>query len=80
MPSKFLASCVLIASVGFAAVSAMASAARAADVDVYRVGPPPYYGPPNRVVVIKPGPHCHWRVHRVWVGGALVTRNVRYCI
>lgn len=71
---------VLIAGLGFAALAGTASAARAADVDVYRYGPPTYYGPPNRVVVVTPGPHCYWRVQRVWVSGALVTRRVRRCI
>jgi hypothetical protein len=78
MSSKMSLSCALVASLGIAALAGTASAARAADVDVYRLGPP-YYGPPNRVVVITPA-RCYWRVQRVWVGGALVTRRVRRCI
>jgi hypothetical protein len=80
MSSKLSILCALIVSLGFTALAGTASTAHAADVDVYRVAPPPYYGPPNRVVVVTPGPHCYWRVQRVWIGGALVTRRVRRCI
>ncbi|MDX2203631.1 MAG: hypothetical protein NW223_12840 [Hyphomicrobiaceae bacterium] len=79
MLSKLCMSLGLVSSLGLAALAGSASSARAADVDVYRVAPPPYYGP-NRVVVVTPGPRCYWRVQRVWIAGNLVTRRVRRCV
>lgn len=75
--TKTLAATVL-STAGILALAFAPTPARAADVDVYRVAPP-YYGPPDRVVVVRPGPRCYWRVQRVWVGGTLVTRRVRRC-
>lgn len=80
MSSKLQLSTALLASLGLAALAGSTAPAHAADIDVYRVAPPPYYGPPSRVVVVAPGHHCYWRVQRVWVAGTLVTRRVRRCI
>lgn len=82
MPNRSSWSGALLVGLGLAALIGSATAARSADVDVdvYRVGPPPYYRPANRVVVVTPGPRCYWRVQRVWIRGTLVTRRVRRCV